>query len=74
MDISAKKLELMQLLLQEQEETVLLKIEKAFEKETDWYDDLSHKQKDAIQSGVEDADNGRVVSHEKVMSKFDKWH
>ena len=38
----------------------------------DWYDSLSPGAKASIQKGIEDADNGRFVSHSEVEAKIDK--
>lgn len=35
---------------------------------SDWYSQLSEKEKRSIQRGIDDLDNGRTVSHEEVMA------
>ncbi len=37
-------------------------------KEADWYDELTAEQKEDIQAGLDDLDNGRVVSDEEVRA------
>lgn len=77
MDIKATKLELMQLLLQEQKESVLEKIKEVFEKKeetSDWWDELTQEQKNSIDKGREELDSGLGIPHKEVMAKFKKWH
>jgi len=75
MDIEATKLELMQLLLQTQKESLLAKIKQIFEEDTtDWWNELSEEEIQSIKKGIEDADNGKLIEHEEVMKQFKKWH
>lgn len=74
MNIETIKLELMHLLLQTQEESLLAKIKKVFEEErTDWWDEMDEEERQEIQKGIEQADKGQFAPHEKVMKRFDKW-
>ena len=76
MDIQATKLELMQLLLQEQKESVLEKLKEVFDKKeetTDWFDDLNPEQQEGILAGKRQADAGLLSDHDTVMKKLDKW-
>ena len=36
----------------------------------DWWDDLSQSQKEGIERGLNDIQNGRTVSHEEVKNKY----
>lgn len=74
MDIKATKLELMQLLLQTDKESVLSKVKSVLEEETgDWWDDLGKDEREEIYAGLLQADIGEVIDHEEVRKKFDKW-
>ncbi|MCC8358475.1 hypothetical protein [Salinimicrobium sediminilitoris] len=74
MDIKATKLELMQLLLQTDEESVLKRVKSILEEEsTDWWDDLNEEEIDEIYIGLLQADSGEVIDHEEVRKKFNKW-
>lgn len=75
MNIETTKLELMHLLLQTQEESLLAKIKKVFDEEkNDWWDTMDEEEQKEIQKGIEQADQGQFVTHEKVMNRFGKWH
>jgi hypothetical protein len=38
--------------------------------DNDWWDDLSMEQKNGIERGLKDVDEGRVVAHEDVKMKY----
>ena len=74
MNIEATKLELMHLLLQTQKETLLAKIKKVFEDEqVDWWDEMDEEERKEVETGLVEADKGKLKSHDKVMKRFDKW-
>ena len=75
MSIEAKKLELMNLLLQTQEERVLAKLKKVFEEEeTDWWNKISEEERKEIETGLNQADAGDLIPYTEVKKHFDKWH
>ncbi|MNK25829.1 hypothetical protein D3C87_441570 [compost metagenome] len=53
-------------------EAVYALLSEADSSDTNWYENLSPKAKASIQRGIEDADNGRFVSHTEVKAKIDK--
>lgn len=74
MNIEATKLELMQLLLQTQKESLLMKIKTILEEEQeDWWSEMSKDEQDEIKTGLAQADKGEFIANEKVMKRFDKW-
>lgn len=75
MDIQAVKLELMQKLLNTEEEQVLGKVKEILDQqsEKDWWDELSLEEKQEIEEGLAQADNGELIPHETVMAKYKKW-
>ena len=74
MNIESTKLELMQLLLQTQKESLLEKIKTVFEEEPDWWSEMSKEEQEDIQVGLAEADQGNYIPNETVMKRFDKWH
>ncbi|WP_286761713.1 hypothetical protein [Salegentibacter sp. UBA1130] len=44
------------------------------QKKGDLWDKLSDIEKAAIQKGLEDANNDKVLANEDVMRMFKKWH
>ena len=71
MDIQLEKLELIKQLAETENPSIIKDIKKIFQREKkDWWDELSSEQKEAIEEGIKDADEGRVVSYEYVLNKF----
>lgn len=74
MDIKTTKLELVQLLLQTDKESILKKVKSVLEEESgDWWDDLGKEEKEEIYIGLLQADIGEVIDHEEVKKKYKKW-
>ena len=66
MDIEATKLELIHLLLQTQQETLLAKLKKVFDEERgDWWKEMGEEERQEIQRGLEQADKGYANPHKK---------
>jgi thiamine pyrophosphate-dependent acetolactate synthase large subunit-like protein len=72
MNIQAKKLELVQRILNTDKPSLLEKISKIFEQEseTDWWDELSDEERASIQEGLDQLDRGEGIPHEKVMKEI----
>jgi predicted transcriptional regulator len=71
MNLQAKKLELVQLILNTEKTSVLEKVEAVFKKEksTDWWDEISEAEKEEIEKSIAEADNGELIPHEQVMKE-----
>nr|NQU88882.1 hypothetical protein [Bacteroidota bacterium] len=68
MNVHAKKLELVQLILNTNEPLILKKIEEVFSrKRQDWWDEISDDEKAAIKKGLAEAENGELIPHADVM-------
>jgi len=72
MGLEAIKLELIEWLtkLEDADTIEYLKVIKDSKLENDWWQDLTPKQKDGIERGLKDIDQGRVTSHEEVKKRF----
>ena len=71
MDIQVEKLALIKMLTETENPSIIKEIKKIFQREkSDWWDELSDEQKEAIEEGIKDADEGRVVSYEYFLNKF----
>jgi predicted transcriptional regulator len=71
MNLQAKKLELVQLILNTEKPSVLAKVEAVFKKEkgADWWDEISEAEKEEIGKGIAEADSGQLIPHDKVMKE-----
>ncbi len=71
MNLHAKKLELVQLILNTEKPTVLAKVEAVFKKEksADWWDEISEGERAAVEKSLAEADRGELIPHEEVMKE-----
>ena len=71
MNLQAKKLELVQLILSTEKPAVLEKVEAVFKKEkgADWWDEISEAEKRAIEESLAEADSGQLKPHTEVMEE-----
>jgi len=71
MDIQLEKLELIKLLAETENPSVIKAVKKIFQKEKkDFWEELTEEQKEAIEEGLADFRNGRVVSYEEMKKEF----
>lgn len=69
MDIQLEKKELMKLLAETENPSILSEIKKVFQREKkDWWDELSDEQKEAIEEGERQIENGEFVTFEEMMA------
>lgn len=71
MNLQAKKLEIVQLILNTEKPAILKKVEDILKKgkDTDWWDEISEVERLAIETGIEEADRGELIPHEEVMKE-----
>ena len=73
MDVQATKIELAQLLLNTDNVSVLNKIKTILKTEKkDWWDELTDFQKEQIEIGENQIDNGEVISWEEVKKQMNE--
>ncbi len=69
-----EKLELIQWISTVEDNAIIKKLMKIRNKETkDWWDSISDEEKNYIEKGIMDADNGDVVPHSEASKKYEKW-
>jgi len=71
MNIQSEKLEIMKLILETNNPRILESIKKLFNKsaKVDFWETLTQEQKDDIQQGIMDIENGDVVDYDDFMEK-----
>jgi len=71
MNIQSEKLEIMKLILETNNPRILESIKKLFNKSTkvDFWETLTQEQKDDIQQGIMDIENGDVIDYDDFMEK-----
>ncbi|MEX2410258.1 MAG: hypothetical protein WD607_02610 [Candidatus Paceibacterota bacterium] len=71
MNLQSKKLELVQLILNTEKPAILAKVEAVLKKEkmADWWDEISQEERESIEKGLAEADEGDLIPHEEVMKE-----
>ena len=71
MNLQAKKLELVQLIINTRKPLTLKKVEEVLkrENEPDWWDEISDAERQSIEKGLAEADRGELIAHEEVMKE-----
>lgn len=73
MDISIKKIELIEWLTKIEDEGLINKIaDLKKESETDWWDSLTNEQQEDIQAGLDDIEAGKKQIFSNSISKYNK--
>ena len=69
MNIQAEKLEILKMILETNNPSILESIKKLFTKDTskDFWDTLQQEQKEDILLGIKDIDNGDTIDYEEFM-------
>ena len=74
MKLQAKKLELIQWLSTIDNPNIIEKIMAIRDNQKeDWWCDLSSLEKESINKGIDDADAGKLKSHEQARKIYGKW-
>jgi hypothetical protein len=71
MNIQAEKIEIMKLILETENPSILESVKNIFikSKNEDFWETLSNDQKEDILQGIKEIENGEVVDYENLMSK-----
>ena len=71
MDIQLEKEALIKKLLETNDESIIAAVKNIFKSEKkDWWDELSQEQKEEIEEGDRQINNGEFVLYEDLMKKF----
>ena len=75
MNLESEKLKLIEWITNLNDDSTIEKIKmlKENHNQKDWWDEISDDEKAAIEDGLKDIDAGRVVSHEEVKKRYEKW-
>lgn len=69
-----KKIELIQWLSTLEDSSLIDEIMELRVKERcDWWSQISSDEKESIEKGIIDADNGKITSHELARKGYEKW-
>ena len=76
MDIQAEKLSLIEWISRVNDQSIIAKLKKLqadYIGSDDWWDELNQEEKDSIERGLKDIEEGRVHSHERVKEIYGKY-
>lgn len=76
MDLSLenKKMELIQWLTTLNDNSLIDRLMEIRKKEkSDWWNEISESEKESIEKGIQDANNGKLNSHSSVKESYEKW-
>ena len=73
-NLSNRKLELIQWLSTIEDPKIIDKIMDLIQKENkDWWNSISENEREAINSGINDADSVKLNPHSKARKLYEKW-
>ncbi len=72
MNILAEKIEIMKMILETDNPSILESVKKIFAKgaTTDFWDTLPPEQKEDILQGIKDIDNGDIIDYEEFIKQY----
>tara|TARA_B100000949_G_scaffold187241_1_gene169700 strand:+ start:79 stop:312 length:234 start_codon:yes stop_codon:yes gene_type:complete len=76
MDINLqdKKIELIQWLSTLSDESLIDQLmELRKQEKKDWYNEISTSEKNSIEKGIQDANDGKLTSHSNAKKIYEKW-
>jgi len=74
LNIQKQKIELIQWLTTLNDKTLIQKlIEFRNNPTSDWWSEISNKEKESIERGLSDADSGNLNSHSEARKIYEKW-
>ena len=73
-NIQNKKIELIQWLSTLEDISMIDQLMKLRDSErTDWWAEISKEERESIEQGIKDADEGKVISHDQAREIYGKW-
>ena len=75
MYIQAEKIELVKMILETDNPSILSSIKKILKRDSkkDFWDTLSQAQREDIMKGIEEIENGEIVDYEDFIKKHKQW-
>ncbi|MBW6499214.1 MAG: hypothetical protein K0B09_12545 [Bacteroidales bacterium] len=72
MNLQAKKLELVQMILDTKEFFKLLRVEEVLkgQPDSDWWDEISEEERQLIERGLSEAEKGEITSNDLVLQEI----
>jgi hypothetical protein len=77
MDISSEKLDIIQRICEIQDNELIDLIKNIIDiphaSNSDWWNHISLEERDSINKGIDDLQQGKVYPHDQIRKKYEKW-
>ena len=77
MNISAEKVDIIQRICEIQDNDLIDLIKNIIDipanANSDWWDTVTQEERDSINRGLNDLDEGKVYAHDQIRKKYEKW-
>jgi predicted transcriptional regulator len=76
MNIQAEKLEIMRLIMDTDDKSIIDQLKAFFQTRPTskvWFDDLPDAVKESVERGLAQSERGEVIPHSEVKRKYEKW-
>jgi hypothetical protein len=77
MNISAEKFDIIQRICEIQDTDLIDLIKNIIDipstSKSDWWNQITQEEKESINRGVNDLDQGKVYAHDQIRKKYKKW-
>ena len=77
MNTNADKLEIIKWIAELDDQSTLQQLkmikEQSITAQQDWWDTISSEERQSIERGLEDSEEGRTTPHSEVMKRYAKW-
>jgi hypothetical protein len=77
MNISSEKVDIIQRICEIQDNDLIDLIKNIIDipanTNSDWWDTVTQEERDSINRGLNDLDQGKVYPHDQIRKKYEKW-
>jgi hypothetical protein len=77
MNISAEKLDIIQRICEIQDNDLIDLIKNIIDiphtSKSEWWNQITREEKESINRGLNDLEQGKVYSHDQIRKKYEKW-
>jgi hypothetical protein len=77
MDISTEKLDIIQRICEIQDNDLIDLIKNIIDipgsSKSEWWNQITQNEKDSINRGLNDLQDGKIYSHDEIRKKYEKW-
>ncbi len=68
-----RKSKIIAIINETEDDALLAQVEALLASSADWWDTLPPLEKEALERGLRQADEGKLIPHEEAIARFKKW-